>query len=130
MYRWRERNVYFMAGRFEEAAAAAEATGNDDYWARLWNTLIYAQLGRTDELQHWRARLLQSDPQFSAEREFALRGDFLMPEAAAERARFLDAVAKADLPQCATPDQIQRAPTMRRTPECDTERAAKAMSRS
>ena len=107
-YHWRQRNVYFNAGRFEEAAAAAEAIDDDDYYTRFWNTLIYAQLGRAAELQRWRAKLLEIDPDFSAEREFWRHGDFLLPEAAAERALFLDAVAKAGLPKCATPEQLER----------------------
>ena len=105
-YRWRQRNVYFNAGRFEEAATAAEAIEYDDYYTRFWNTLIYAELGRGAELQQWRSKLLELDPEFSAEREFWRHGDFLMPEAAAERAQFFDAVAKAGLPKCATPEQL------------------------
>ena len=122
-YYWRQRNAYFMAGRYEEAAAAAEAIDDEGYWAGMWNTLIYAQLGRAAELGRWRARLLEIDPDFSAEREFWRHGDLLMPEAAEERARFLDAVAKADLPRCATPAQVAAEPSMRRLPECDAERA-------
>ena len=129
-YRWRQRNVYFNARRFEEAAAAAEAIDYDDYYTRFWNTLIYAELGRAAELQRWRAKLLEIDPDFSAEREFWRHGDFLLPEAAAERALFLDAVAKAGLPKCATPEQLEREPTMRRLPECDAEREKAAASKT
>ena len=128
-YYWRQRNVYFAAGRFEEAATAAEAIGDaGGYYPPLWNTLIYAQLGRTAELRHWRAKLLEIDADFSAEREFWRHGDFLLPEAATERARFLDAIAKAGLPLCATSEQLAREPTMRRLSECDVGRT-KAPSR-
>ncbi|MGD9509709.1 MAG: hypothetical protein AB7X49_14290, partial [Geminicoccaceae bacterium] len=130
-YYWKQRNVYFAAGRFEEAAAAAEAIGDvSGYYPMFWNTLIYAQLGRAAELHSWRAKLLEIDPDFSAEREFWRHGDFLMPEAATERARFLDAIAKAGLAFCATPEQLSREPTMRRLPECDSERASVAASKS
>jgi TolB-like protein/Tfp pilus assembly protein PilF len=129
-YRWRQRNVYFNAGRFEEAATAAEAIDYDDYYVRFWNTLIYAELGRGAQLQQWRSKLLELDPEFSAEREFWRHGDFLMPEAAAERAQFFDAVAKAGLPKCARPEQLEREPTMRRMPECDAERESVAASKT
>jgi hypothetical protein len=122
-YRWRQRNVYFNARQFEEAAAAAEAIEYDDYYTRFWNTLIYAELARTAELQRWRDKLLEIDSDFSAERELWRHGDFLMPEAAAERALFFDAAAKAGLPRCATPEQLDREPTWRRLPECDGKRA-------
>jgi hypothetical protein len=129
-YRWRQRNVYFNVRRFEGAAAAAEAIDYDDYYTRFWNTLIYAQLGRAAELQQWRAKLLEIDPDFSAEREFWRHGDFLLPEATEERANFLDAVAKAALPKCTTPEQLAREPTMRRLPECEAERANVAASKT
>ncbi|MGD9509932.1 MAG: hypothetical protein AB7X49_15410, partial [Geminicoccaceae bacterium] len=120
-YYWRQRNVYFNAGRFEEAAQAAEAIDDDGYWPRYWNTLIYAELGSA-ALQRWRALLLESEPDFSAERLLWRTGDFLMPEAKRERDRFFDAVAKASLPRCATPEQLLQEPSMRRLPECDIKR--------
>ena len=46
--RWRQRDVYFFARRFEAAAAAAEAS-DDRHWPDFWKTLIYAQLGRMAE---------------------------------------------------------------------------------
>jgi hypothetical protein len=70
------------------------------------------------------------DPDFSAEREFWRHGDFLMPEAAVERARFLDAVAKAGLPHCASPEQLAGEPAMRRLPECDAEREKVATTKN
>ena len=60
--------------------------------------MIYAELGRTAELERWRASLLASDPDFSAERLLWRTGDFLLPLAAAERALFFDSVTKAALP--------------------------------
>ena len=50
--------------------------------------------------------------------------------AAAERENFLDAVAKAGLPKSAAPEQVEREPTMRRLPECNTERKKPAASRT
>ncbi len=54
-------------------------------------------------------------------------GDFA-PAATAERALWLDSLAKADLPLCATPEQMA-ALKITPLPECDAERARLAASR-
>jgi hypothetical protein len=88
----------------------------------LYNVMIYAQLGVSAELERWRPRLLEEVPDFSAERQLGLFGDYV-PDATAERALFLESVAKAGLPVCATPEQLVNEPNMRRLPECEAERA-------
>jgi class 3 adenylate cyclase/TolB-like protein len=124
--RWRQRNVYFFARRFEEAAAETEAS-DDRHWPDLWKTLIYAQLGRTAEMARWRANL---PPDLTAEGIFSDTGDFLLPQAAAERALFLDGITKAGLRICDTPELVAKYPDARRLPECEAERAKAAASKS
>jgi hypothetical protein len=85
--------------------------------------LSYAQLGQTDGLERWRERLGDSWPDYSAELNLAA-GDF-PPVAAAERSLFLDSVAKAGLPLCATPEQLAQNPDIKRLPECTKAQATK-----
>jgi hypothetical protein len=118
-YRCARRDVYFYARRFEDAARTAEAM---DHPSKLSTTLIYAQLGRAEELARWRSALLAETLEFSAELRLDLVGDFL-PTAVSERALFLESIAKAGLPTCATPEQLAKKPGMRRMPECAAERA-------
>ena len=87
--------------------------------------MIYAQLGRTAELERWRSRLLARAPDASAEFYFTLFGEFV-PAATAERALVIESLVKAGLPRCATPEQLARMPDMRRMPECEAERAKAA----
>ena len=128
--RWTQRDVYFFARRFDEAAAAAEAIQGDLHEPLFWKTLIYAQLGKSAEVEQLRASLLAQDPDLSAELGFSTQGDFLMPQAAAERGLYLESFAKAGLPVCATPEQVARYTDMRHQPACDVERAKKAGSRT
>ena len=124
-YRYAQRNIYFHARRFREAAAAAEALDTTDRMGMARNVMIYAQLEAPGELEQWRPRLLKEVPDWSAELYFDLNGDY-PPAAAAERALVLESIAKAGLPRCATPEQLAEKPTMRRMPECEAERAKAA----
>ena len=126
--RWMQRDVNFFARRFEEAAVAAEATSDPESWDMYFSAMVYARLGRAADLERWRSRLLEADPGVSAEHMFSNSGDFLLPEAAAERALFLESAASARLPICATPEQFAKEPDMRRMPECDAERAKAAQN--
>jgi hypothetical protein len=82
----------------------------------LTAVLSYGQLGQTADLERWRTRLGESWPDYAAELYTAL-GDF-PSVAAAERSLFLDSVAKAGLPICATPEQLAQNPGIHRLPEC------------
>lgn len=94
-----------------------------DRWDMRTAVLSYAQLGQPAALERWRARLGESWPDYSAELNLAT-GD-LPPEAAAERSLFLDSVAKAGLPICATPEQLAENPDINRLPECTKAEATK-----
>ena len=56
-------------------------------------------------------------------------GDFLMPQAAAERALYLESFAKAGLRICDTPELVAKFPDARRLPECEAERAKTAATK-
>jgi tetratricopeptide (TPR) repeat protein len=118
-YRWALQQTYFFTHRFEEAAAASEAITEPDDVDALYATLAYAQLGRAADIERWRARLLAGDPDFSGERFLRQNGGFVLPQAAAERALWLDSLAKAGLPTCVSPGQLAAGPM----PECEAERA-------
>jgi class 3 adenylate cyclase/TolB-like protein len=115
-YRWIQGNVYFFARRFADAAAVVERMNSPDRWAMRTAVLSYAQLGQTDDLERWRERLGESWPDYSAELNLAT-GDF-GSGATAERSLFLDSVARAGLPLCATPEQLAQNPDIKRLPEC------------
>jgi tetratricopeptide (TPR) repeat protein len=115
-FRWSQRWVYLLARRFADAAAAATGKADADRTSQLIAVLSYAQLGQSDHLASWRARLRESWPEYSAEL-FLAPGDF-QPAAAAERSLFLDSHVKAGLPICMTPEQLAQNPDVKRLPEC------------
>lgn len=102
-HRWALRNVYFFARRFDAAAEVAEASDDLLHRRNFWNT-------------GW-----------SVECSFSDEGDFLLPDAEAQRALYLENIAKAALPICATVEELVQEPDMRRLPECDVERAKAAL---
>jgi hypothetical protein len=89
--------------------------------------LSYAQLGEEANTAEWRARLAESWPEFSWERSVAESGDF-SPTAKEERTLWVDSLAKAGLPLCATAEQVMRL-KIKPLPECVAERAKLAASR-
>jgi class 3 adenylate cyclase/TolB-like protein len=115
-FEWAQRVIYFFAGRFGEAADVVLAQDDPDSVGELWATLSFAQLDNATDAQQWRARLLESWPDYSAEL-FLGYGDFA-PGAAAERSLFLDSHVKAGLPICATPEQLAQNHDIKRLPEC------------
>jgi class 3 adenylate cyclase/TolB-like protein len=125
---WRQRSVNFFLRRFRAVADQIEGFTEFGRWDYLFATLSYAQLGEQDELARWRQRFVESWPDYSFERSVSPTGDF-SPAATAERALWLDSLAKAGLPKCATPDQI-KAFEIKPLPECEAERARQAESRT
>jgi class 3 adenylate cyclase/TolB-like protein len=115
-YSWAQRWVYFFARRFADAAAAATRNDDPNRISRLVAVLSYAQLGQTADAERWRTRLWESWPDYSAEL-FLAPGD-LQPAAAAQRTLFLESHVKAELPICATPEQLGQHPEIHRLPEC------------
>ena len=101
----------------------AEETGR---WENLYATLAQAQLGDASATGPWRTRLTESWPDYSWELAASAAGDFA-PSATAERDLWRDSHAKAELPFCATAEQVARL-SIRVLPECDAERAKLAAS--
>ena len=125
---WRQYQVGFFLHRFREAADLIGDFTEFSRWDLLFATLSHAQLGDPMETARWRERFVESWPDYSFERSVSPTGDF-SPAASAERALWLDSLAKAGLPKCATPEQIA-ALKIKRLPECDAERARAAVPKT
>ena len=123
----RRAQVDFFLGRFATAARIGDFT-DPDRWDFLLATLSHAQFGDAVALAQWRTRFIESWPDFSWEFSVAESGGF-SPAASAERALWLDSLAKAGLPKCATPEQVA-ALKIKTLPECETERTKMAAPRT
>ena len=122
-YKDKEAQIYFFARRFSDAAAAVESEEDPGRWIELIAALSYAQLGRTADLESWRARFQASWPDYSSELSISETGDS-PPAASADRDLWNESLVKAGIPICATPEQLARHPNMKRLAKCDAERAA------
>ena len=110
--------VYYFAGEFEKALAAARQA------QELSGPLlaaIYGQLGRNAEAAEGAANVLKLDPDWSAERDISDTGAFARQ---AELDLYLDGIRKAGLPVCASVTALQQRPEMKRLPICEQARAA------
>ena len=124
---WRQYQVGFFLHRFREAADLIEDFTKPTRWDYLFATLSYAQLGDTAAAARWRDRLIASWPDYSFELTVSPSGDFY-PEARAERTLWLESLAKAGLPKCATAEQVARL-KLKPVPECEAERRRAEASR-
>ena len=127
-FNWRQYQVGFFLHRFREAADLIADFTEFGRWDYLFAALSHAELGETAEMARWRARFVESWPDYSWELSVSETGDF-SHAAMAERALWLDSHAKAGLPLCATPEQIL-AMKITTLPECDAQRAKLAASRT
>ncbi len=104
--------VYYFAGEFEKALAAARQA------QELSGPLlaaIYGQLGRNAEAAEGATNVLKLDPDWSAERDISDTGAFARQ---AELDLYLDGIRKAGLPVCASATALQQRPEMNRLPIC------------
>lgn len=127
-FNWRNYAIDFFLGHFGDSVdiiGGLTATGR---WDNLYATLAQAQLGDAGATVLWRARLAESWADYSWELAASETGDF-SPLATAERALWRDSHLKAQLPYCATAEQVVRL-TIEPMPECDAERAKLAASRT
>ena len=105
--------VYYFAGKFEKALAAArQAQGLSGPLLAA----IYGQLGRNAEAAEGAANVLKLDPNWSAERDISDTGAFARQ---AELDLYLDGIRKAGLPVCASATALQQRPEMKRLPICE-----------
>ena len=123
-FNWRQYQVGFFLGRFREAVDLIEGFNDLGRWDHLFATLSYAQLNDAARTAEWRARLADSWPDFSWERTVAESSDF-SPAAARERYLWVDSLAKAGLPLCATVEQVARL-AIEPLAECEAARAVAA----
>jgi len=114
------RAVYYFAGQFDEALAAAqgaEPSAANDF---AWIAVTSAQLGRSAEAGEAAERVLALDPEWSAERRMSDYGKFAHET---EPLLFAEGARKAGLPVYATAEQRLRWPDMTRLPGCEQEPA-------
>ena len=115
------RDAYFHNRRFRDAIAATKKRINESpVWDPLFRSLSYAQLGRRKEADADIAAVLKLRPDFSAEKWISETGIYLRND---ERDLFLDSVRKVGLSICATEEQLERFPKIRREHRCEVERA-------
>jgi hypothetical protein len=92
-----------------------------DVWSQMVLAMSYAQSGRKAEAAAAVADLLRRFPDDSFER---IMSDFGLIPDQSTFGFYLDGARKAGLPDCATPEQLQKYPKMTHLPLCDAKRAA------
>jgi hypothetical protein len=127
-FNWRNYIIDFFLGHFRDTVEVTDGLTERGRWDDLYATLAQAQLGDASATALWRTRLSTSWPDYSWEFAASEAGDF-SPLATAERALWRDSHLKAQLPLCATAEQVVRL-TIEPMPECDAERAKLAASRT
>ncbi len=76
---WRQYQVGFFLGRFREAVDLIEGFNDTGRWDHLFATLGHAQLGDAAKTADWRARLVESWPDFSWELSVSETATFPLP---------------------------------------------------
>jgi TolB-like protein/class 3 adenylate cyclase/Tfp pilus assembly protein PilF len=112
--------VYFFTGQYDRALAVTQSRLNREMWDYVFRPLVYAQLGRTTDAATAAADLVESSPEYSAERWLSNTGWFSRD---IELNLFLDSNRKAGLPVCATEAQLANYPDMKRLGQCEQQRA-------
>jgi TolB-like protein/class 3 adenylate cyclase/tetratricopeptide (TPR) repeat protein len=120
MYYGSARDAYFHAGYFEKALRASNTRKNTSFWDDVYRPLCYAQLDRDEEATAAVTKLLERDPEYSAEKFLSDYGTYARD---VELNLFLDSHEKARLPICATEAQLTNNPETIRLERCERERA-------
>ena len=107
-FNWRNYTIDFFLGQFRNSVDIIDGLTSTGRWEYLYATLAQAQLGDAGATGLWRTRLTESWPDYSWELAASGAGDFA-PSATTERDLWRDSHAKADLPFCATAEQVARA---------------------
>ena len=120
------KDAYYMARRYEDTIAVVNRMPEDNRSRDSWVFLTASQsrLGRPQEADAARARLLQAFPDVSAER--MLNEDYAFARKEDEDF-FVDSFVVAGLPVCMTAEEIAQFPAPKPIPKCQAERA-KAMA--
>jgi TolB-like protein/class 3 adenylate cyclase len=115
------RETYFHNRRFEDTIAVTRnRLYPDPIWDPLYRAMSHAQLGREAEAAAEVEQVFEDQSDFSAERWLHDTGTYARD---IEMSLFLDSIAKARLPLCASEAQLAHYPDMARLPACETERA-------
>ena len=116
------KDAYYMARRYEDTIAVVNRMPEDNRSRDSWVFLTASQsrLGRPQEADAARARLLQAFPDVSAER--MLNEDYAFARKEDEDF-FVDSFVVAGLPVCMTAEEIKSFPALKPLPECQAERA-------
>jgi adenylate cyclase len=115
------RETYFHNRRFEDTIAVTRnRLYSDPIWDPLYRAMSHAQLGREAEAAAEVEQVFEDQSDFSAERWLHDTGTYARD---IEMSLFLDSIAKARLPLCASEAQLAHYPDMARLPACETERA-------
>jgi TolB-like protein/class 3 adenylate cyclase/tetratricopeptide (TPR) repeat protein len=116
------KDAYYMAQRYQDVVAVVDRMPEDsrsrDSWVFL--TASESRLGRIEDANAARVRLLQAFPDVSAER--MLNEDYAFARKEDEDL-FVDGFRVAGLPVCMTAEEIAKFPTPKPRPECLAERA-------
>ena len=116
-----DRNSVILCGRFQEAIAATDGRTTPAIWDHQYRALSFAQLDRGQEAAREVAMLLETYPDYSAEKYISEAGTYARDS---ELNLFLDSHRKAGLPVCATEAQLAKYPDMNRLEQCEAERAS------
>ena len=92
-YNWTRGGAFYMAGRFEEAAAALELFGRPNAGVLRWRAAILVRLGRIDEARAAMQALLALKPDFTVGKALAFF-DYLP-----SHRDFVDCLRRAGLPE-------------------------------
>jgi TolB-like protein/class 3 adenylate cyclase/tetratricopeptide (TPR) repeat protein len=116
------KDAYYMARRYRDAIAVVHRMPEDSRSRDSWVFLTAGQsrLGRPQEADAARARLLQAFPDVSAER--MLNEDYAFARKEDEDF-FVDSFRVAGLPVCMTAEEIAKLPAPKVRSECEAERA-------
>ena len=115
------RDAYFHAGDFDKALLATSKRQNITFWDLVFRPLIHAQLDRNEEAATAVVKLLERDPEYSAEKFLSDNGTYARD---VELNLFLDSHDKAGLPICASDGHLAKAPETRRLERCERQRAS------
>jgi adenylate cyclase len=109
------RSVYYFSAEFEKALAAARRLQNPVAADYALLGAIYGQLGQTSEAAKAAAKVLELDPDWSAERFINDRGSFARQS---ELDLYLDGIRKAGLPICTSEAYMNKQADIKRLAVC------------
>jgi TolB-like protein len=114
------RNAYYFAGEFEKALAAARRVQGPVAYDYAMLGASYGQLGRNAEATKAAAKVMELDPDWSAERQIS---DFVPFARQVDLDLYLDGLRRAGLPVCMSAKALQRWPEIKRLVVCEQARA-------